>query len=92
MLGKRSDNGISTILKVSLNRMRLPLSKVIDVACLGLASSVVMDSYLWVTQGYLIPCWTMAAMSLGVILLLQTIKVFKTERPKENSVLTPILD
>jgi len=47
----------------------------IDVGCIGLASSVFMDSYFWVTGRYLIPCWTMAAMSLGMILLLQVVKV-----------------
>jgi hypothetical protein len=52
------------------------LNRVVDFACLGFASSVVMDAYLWVTAGYLVPSWTIAAMSLGLIVLLQ---VFKRE-------------
>jgi len=50
------------------------MKRLINIACLGLGTSVVMDSYLWMANGYLIPSWTMAAMSAGVILLLQVIK------------------
>ena len=46
----------------------------INLSCLALMSSVVMDSYLWVTTGYLIPCWTIAVMSGGIIILLQVMK------------------
>jgi len=46
----------------------------IDLGCLMFMSSVIMDSYLWVATGYLIPCWTMVVMSGGIIILLQTIK------------------
>jgi hypothetical protein len=35
---------------------------VLDIGYLGLISSVIMDSYLWMARGYLVPCWTMAAM------------------------------
>jgi len=50
------------------------LSRILDLASLLLLTSVVMDSYLWVSRQYLIPCWTMAAMSAGVIALLQVLK------------------
>jgi len=50
------------------------ISRIINIGCLGLASSVIMDSYLWITKGYTIPCWTMAAMSFGMILMLQVIR------------------
>lgn len=54
--------------------MSRALKLLLDLGCLGFLSSVVMDSYLWITQGYMIPCWTMAAMSTGMILLLQVLK------------------
>ena len=50
------------------------LSRILDLASLLLLTSVVMDSYLWISSQYLIPCWTMAAMSAGVIALMQVVK------------------
>lgn len=50
------------------------LGRVLDLGCLALLSSVVMDSYLWIARCYLIPCWTMAVMSAGLITLLQVLK------------------
>lgn len=50
------------------------LSRILDIASLLLLSSVVMDSVLWFSRQYLIPSWTMAAMSAGVIVLLQALK------------------
>ena len=50
------------------------LRRILDIGCLLLLTSVFMDSYLWISRGYLIPCWTMAAMSTGVIALLQVLK------------------
>ena len=49
-------------------------STVINLACLGLMTSVVMDSYLWVTGRHWIPSWTMAAMSAGMIMVLQVLR------------------
>ncbi len=47
----------------------------------GLLTSVAMDSILWLVCGYLIPCWTMAAMSLGLILLIFVLqKLMKGEK------------
>lgn len=57
-------------------KRKVNLKTVINFACIGFASSVVMDAYLWVTAGYLVPSWTIATMSLGLIILLQ---VFKRE-------------
>jgi hypothetical protein len=57
-------------------KRKISLKRVLDFACIGFASSVVMDAYLWVTAGYLVPSWTIATMSLGLIILLQ---VFKRE-------------
>ena len=59
--------------------MKKWIKRTIDVGCIGLASSVFMDSVLWVTGRHWIPCWTMAAMSLGMILLLQVVKVIGDE-------------
>jgi len=50
------------------------LSRILDLASLLLLTSVVVDSYLWFSRRYLIPCWTMAAMSAGMIALLQVLK------------------
>ena len=52
----------------------MQLKRILDVACAILSSSVVLDTVLWFARGYMIPCWTMAAMSLGGILLLQAFK------------------
>ena len=46
----------------------------LDISYLGLISSVIMDSDLWMARGYLVPCWTMAAISAGVICLFQMLK------------------
>lgn len=54
--------------------MSRALSRILDIASLLLLTSVVMDGFLWVSRHYLIPCWTMAAMSAGVIILLQVLK------------------
>ncbi len=45
----------------------------LDVGCLLLLTSVLMDTYLWVSSRYMIPSWTMAAMSAGMIVLLQVL-------------------
>ena len=58
------------------------LERVIDFACIGFASSVVIDAYLWLTAKHWVPSWTMAIMSLGLIILLQ---VFKREVDLEVS-------
>lgn len=51
------------------------ISKIlINLASLLFLSSVIMDSYLWITQGFHVPSWTIALMSLGYIMLLQYIK------------------
>ena len=50
------------------------LHRILDVDCLFLLTSVVMDSVLWIARQYLIPCWTIAAMSAGLIALLQALK------------------
>ena len=63
-------------------KRKMSLNRVLDFACIGFASSVVMDAYLWVTAGYLVPSWTIATMSLGLIILLQ---VFKREVDLEVS-------
>ena len=47
---------------------------VIDFACMCFAISVVMDAYLWVTAKHWVPSWTIAIMSLGLIILLQVIR------------------
>lgn len=57
-------------MKVAPRALRI----ILDLGCLALLSSVVMDSYLWIAQGYLIPCWTMAVMSTGLILVFQVLK------------------
>lgn len=49
-------------------------SIVINLVCLGFLSSVIMDSYLWITKGFLVPSYTVAVMSFGFIVLLQYIK------------------
>jgi len=51
------------------------LGVLIHLASLALATSVVMDSYFWITKRYMIPSWTIAVMSLGIILLLQLLRV-----------------
>ena len=50
------------------------LKMVIDFACICFAISIVMDTYLWVTTKHWIPSWTIAIMSLGLIILLQVLK------------------
>lgn len=55
--------------------MRLGI--LIHLASLALTTSVIMDSYFWITKRYMIPSWTIAVMSLGMILLLQLIRVYK---------------
>lgn len=55
--------------------MRLGI--LINLASLALTTSVVMDSYAWITDRYMIPSWTIAVMSLGMIILLQIIRVYK---------------
>jgi hypothetical protein len=63
-------------------KRKMNLKRVIDFACIGFASSVVMDAYLWVTARHWVPSWTIATMSLGLIILLQ---VFKREVDLEVS-------
>jgi len=53
------------------------LGVLINLASIALASSVVMDSYFWMIDRYMIPSWTIAVMSVGVIILLQVIRVYK---------------
>jgi len=48
--------------------------RVLDVACVLLLTSSIMDSYLWIANQYHVPCWTIAVMSTGFILLLQVLK------------------
>lgn len=50
------------------------LRRILDIACLLALTSVVMDSVLWVVRQYMIPCWTLAAVSAGAIALLQVLK------------------
>ena len=50
------------------------LRGILDVGCLILLTSVVMDTFLWVSGKYLIPCWTMAVLSGGLIALLHVLK------------------
>lgn len=46
----------------------------LDIVCIILAFSAFMDSVLWLTTAYTVPCWTITAMCIGVIMLLQVIK------------------
>jgi len=50
------------------------VKRALDVACLGLSTSVFLDSLLWVKTSYMIPCWTMAVVSGGFIALIQVLK------------------
>lgn len=50
------------------------IKKFINLACIGLLSSVIMDTFLWFTHKYYIPCWTIGVISLSVIMLLQVLK------------------
>lgn len=52
----------------------MKMNLILDVGCLALMTSVIMDTYLWITTGYQIPCWTMAVMSAGTIMMIQVIK------------------
>jgi hypothetical protein len=46
----------------------------INLSCIMLFSSVVVDLTLWFLCGFMIPSWTIALTSLIIILLLQFIK------------------
>jgi hypothetical protein len=50
------------------------VKSLLDVACIILAFSAFIDSALWLTIAYTIPCWTITAMCIGVIMLIQVIK------------------
>ncbi len=52
------------------------LKAVIDVAIVILSFSAILDLMLWFTIHYHIPCWTIAALSIGAVLLLCAIKSF----------------
>jgi len=54
--------------------MSRALRLVLDVGCLGLLSSVVLDTWLWFDRGYLVPCWTIAALSGGLIMVFQALR------------------
>ncbi len=49
------------------------LRRILNIGSLLLLTSVIMDSYLWISRRYMIPSWTMAAMSAGMIILLQVL-------------------
>ena len=53
----------------------MKLGTLINLASVGLATSVVMDSYLWMSERYMIPSWVVAVMSFGMILILQVVRV-----------------
>lgn len=48
----------------------------LDIGCLLLLTSVIMDAYFWFLFGYMIPSWTMAVMSGGEIILLQLLRKY----------------
>jgi hypothetical protein len=49
------------------------IKTILKLSCLGYLSSVIMDSYLWITGRHYIPSWTMAVMSGGMIVLIQAL-------------------
>ena len=55
-------------------------NKVINGACLLLFTCVIMDTFFWVNNGFMIPSWTMAVMSMGMITLFQIMKQIKDEK------------
>jgi len=54
--------------------MSRALKLALDLGSLGLLSSVILDTWLWLDRGYLVPCWTIAALSGGLIALFQVLK------------------
>ena len=54
----------------------------INFACVFFLSSVIIDSYLWITIKFHVPSYTLALMSLCFIFLLQYIKLLE---PKNTS-------
>jgi hypothetical protein len=52
----------------------MKIKRLLDLACIALGTSVVLDPLLWVTKGYLVPSWTIGALSGGIIGLIQAIK------------------
>lgn len=49
------------------------IKSIIYIACFGFLICVIMDAYLWIISGYLIPSWTISVMSSGMILCLLVI-------------------
>lgn len=41
-----------------------------------LALTVIMDLFLWVVSGYMVPCWTVSAFSLVIMLLLYVLSYY----------------
>jgi len=54
--------------------MSRALRLALDLGSLGLLSSVILDTWLWLDRGYLVPCWTIAALSGGLILVFQALR------------------
>jgi len=49
------------------------IKTILHITSAALMTSVIMDTYLWLTTGYTIPSWTIAAMSAGCITLIEVI-------------------
>ena len=52
----------------------IKIRRLLDIACIGLCTSVVIDPILWATKRYLVPSWTIGVLSAGIIVLIQVIK------------------
>jgi hypothetical protein len=61
------------------------ISHVLDLACMAFAISAIMDAYLWLVTGYMMPSWTMAEISFMYIVLMQILKreMFERRGPKQ---------
>jgi len=50
------------------------LKKALDIATMLLMFSGLIDLYLWLSVEAMIPSWTMTAMALGTVILIQVLK------------------
>jgi len=46
------------------------LRRILKISGWLLSTSALLDSTLWVLTGYYVPCWTIAAMSIGCAALI----------------------